>query len=143
MTGAEDLSSVYNYCAETGVRDADPIVIANTWSAVRCIGAGNAGVYGVFNFVNERAQDLRDLGQPVNGDLHITARQGSDRAEPPVPYAWPPELSLADYFEADVAIYGMNSDGYSKRVSAMEAAPLRQLRERYLDDIQRRPLSCH
>lgn len=143
IAGSEDLAERYPTCVVDGTHDAVDIVVANSGSAVRCVQSGNAGVRDVFEFVNERAQRLRDGGEPVSGHLHVTAWGGLTRAERPEPYEWPPELVLADYFEADATVYAATSDGLSQRVSGSEAAPLRQLRERYLNDLQSRPPSAY
>jgi hypothetical protein len=129
--GAEDLESTYDCSSRLLTTDAPRIVIANTRSAIVC--GSIQPIEKVVDFVRQRAGELWEEAQPLEGGLRITVREGPS-VEPPRRYQWPAELNLRDYFQTNLDILYDDPSGQSRLVPAIDAAPLRALREEYLRD---------
>jgi hypothetical protein len=137
--GAEDLSSLNDCDSTNPVADISTLIFANARSVLACSRLQGPRVTRMFGVIEERAMELRAQGRPLDQDLWLTAWAGFDRADPPPPYSWPDGLALRDYYVADPAMFVFDAVGFSKRVPAAEAAPLRAMRERYLSDMQAAP----
>jgi hypothetical protein len=109
------------------------MIIANARSSIICVGGLSQQVRDVFAFVGERAPVLWSDAQPLEGDVRITVLPAYG-GEPPRWYPWPMGLVFEDYFEPDAQMIADDPEGQSRRVAAMDAAPLRRLREQYLRD---------
>jgi hypothetical protein len=133
--GVEDLRSTYDCGRAVPVADAPPAIIANARSSLICVGGTSEPVGNVFALIVRRARELWAGAQPLDGGLHVTVREASG-AEPPRWYPWPTGLRLLDYFETNSDILYDAPEGRSRPVAAMDAAPLRALREEYLRDTQ-------
>lgn len=135
MAGMEDLRTL-NDCGSSELIDSGPLVIANTRSSLRCTGSQGRRVTAVFDAVDPA---LWAQGAPLDQALHITAWEGLGGRALEARYAWPNELALQDYFEADTNVFFEEPVGNSRLVPATDAGPLRSLRERYLSDTRGMP----
>jgi hypothetical protein len=132
-TGAEDLREALDCGSGVAIYDVTPLIIANARSSLICVGGSSQPVRDVFAFVRERAQALWPDAQPLEGDVRITVLPAYG-GEPPRWYPWSMGLAFEDYFEPSAQIIADNPTGQGRRVAAMDAAPLRMLREQYLRD---------
>jgi hypothetical protein len=129
--GAEDLTTAYD-CNGPLAADASPAIVANARSTVICPD-GSQAMRETMAAIRQPARELWAEGHPLDGDLRITVREASG-LEPPRRYRWPSGLALRDYFEPDSSTLVFEPVGRSKKVAAVDAAPLRAIREEYLSD---------
>jgi hypothetical protein len=134
MIGVEDLSTINDCNAYSTLFDAPSLVVANARSSLICPAQWGRKVSAVFEAIEHSSRRLWLDGQPLDQDLHVVVWEADYRNDLPT-YSWPSVLSLRDY-----VVPAFDSSA-SKRVTAADAEPLRQLREKYLRDI--RELAAH
>jgi len=139
LAGEADLAGIDDCDRYSLVFDAPSLVIANVRSSVTTCGRPGARLTAVSDAIRERAPELWERGQPLDGDLHIVVLEGPALVDTWPPYAWPSGLAIADYFDREQEALGQYPPGSSRRVVASDAAPLRVLREQFLSDVRARP----
>jgi hypothetical protein len=140
LVGWADLEQRYACDPSAGAFDAPAGIVANTHSASICASGSVGPQFAVaFDAIQDRAAQLWAQAQPLDQDLRVTAVEDYVADGDPLPaYAWPSGLAFRDYLlQDDAALLGV-TEGFSKLVPAAEAGPLREVRERFLLDLQRR-----
>lgn len=132
--GVEDLMGTYDCGNGQAALDASPVIVGNMRSSVICWSDVSDGVRELLTVIRQNARELWSEGQPLDGDLRITVREEVG-LEPPQRYPWPNGLELLDFFEP-ASNPDVQLPGKSKRVAAMDAEPLRAIREQFLYDTE-------
>ncbi len=132
--GVEDLTKTYDCGSGQAALDASPVIVGNVRSSVICWSDVSDGVRELLTAIRQNAQELWSEGQALDGDVRITVREEVGLA-PPQRYQWPNGLDLLDFFEPASSL-DVQSAGQSKRVAAVDAAPLRTIREQFLHDTE-------